>query len=188
LVRGGERRSYDWVRTDFAPSYPILSPVVAGGNSPNMSEHSTRDDPETAKPPPPTRGQRLAAAAFLGAFGLTILTVLLTGLRVGAPSARHLLGPSAGVAAGAGTPAVASEPAPASAASLPAAAPSDVAAPPPANGAPSVDEPRADEDPGRADVQRDDPALEDAEREGDDSTRKRGRTNGAGDPPANATR
>jgi hypothetical protein len=151
-----------------------------------MSEHSTRDDHDAAKPPRPTRGQRLAAAAFLGAFGLTILTVLLTGLRVGAPSARHLLGP----AAGAGTPAVEGEPAPApsSAASPPAAAPSDVAAPPPANAAPSAGEPRADEDAGRADVQRDDAGVEDARREGDDSTRKRGRTNGAGDPPANATR
>lgn len=35
--------------------------------------------------PRPTRAQRLAAAGFLGAFGLTIVTVLLTGLLVGAP-------------------------------------------------------------------------------------------------------
>ncbi|HUO67803.1 MAG TPA: hypothetical protein VMV37_09720 [Gammaproteobacteria bacterium] len=43
--------------------------------------------------PPPTRAQRLAAFGFLGAFGLTILTVVLTGLRVGAPAARHVLQP-----------------------------------------------------------------------------------------------
>lgn len=43
--------------------------------------------------PPPTRAQRLAAFGFLGAFGLTIITVLLTGLSVGAPSARHVLHP-----------------------------------------------------------------------------------------------
>lgn len=37
-------------------------------------------DGDSADRPRPTRGQRIAAAAFLGAFGLTILTVLLTGL------------------------------------------------------------------------------------------------------------
>ena len=61
---------------------------------PNMSEQYTKKGPDNDKLPPPTRGQRLAAFAFLGAFGLTILTVLLTGLSVGAPSARHLLQPA----------------------------------------------------------------------------------------------
>ena len=37
----------------------------------------------------PTRAQRLVAFGFLGAFGLTILTVLLTGLWVRAPHARR---------------------------------------------------------------------------------------------------
>ena len=58
-----------------------------------MSEQPTRRGPDNGKPPPPTRAQRLAAFGFLGAFGLTILTVLLTGLRVGAPAVRHVLQP-----------------------------------------------------------------------------------------------
>ena len=37
----------------------------------------------------PTRAQRLVAMGFLGACGLTIVTVLLTGLWVRAPSARR---------------------------------------------------------------------------------------------------
>jgi hypothetical protein len=37
----------------------------------------------------PTRAQRLVAFAFLGAFGLTILTVLLTGLWVRSPNAHR---------------------------------------------------------------------------------------------------
>ncbi len=40
---------------------------------------------ERAQRPRPTRAQRIVAAAFLGAFGLTMLTVLLTGLAVRAP-------------------------------------------------------------------------------------------------------
>ena len=38
------------------------------------------------QPPRPTRAQRLVAWGFLAAFGLTIITVLLTGLKVGAPA------------------------------------------------------------------------------------------------------
>jgi hypothetical protein len=37
----------------------------------------------------PTPWQRISAFAFLGAFGLTILTVILTGLAVRSPSARR---------------------------------------------------------------------------------------------------
>jgi hypothetical protein len=37
----------------------------------------------------PTFWQRLSAFAFLGAFGLTILTVILTGLEVRSPAARR---------------------------------------------------------------------------------------------------
>ena len=37
----------------------------------------------------PTRGQRVVAFAFLGAFGATLLTVLLTGLYVRSPSSRR---------------------------------------------------------------------------------------------------
>lgn len=42
--------------------------------------------PSTA---PPTRWQRLSAFAFLGAFGLTVLTVILTGLEVRNPASRR---------------------------------------------------------------------------------------------------
>jgi hypothetical protein len=37
----------------------------------------------------PTRAQRLVAFTFLGAFGLTMLTVLMTGLAVRSPSSRR---------------------------------------------------------------------------------------------------
>ncbi len=122
-------------RTDFRA---IVTDPSAGrrtrGTQSNMSEHSDRKANDTAKLPPPTRAQRLAAAGFLGAFGLTILTVLLTGLKVGAPAARHLLQP-APVVAGSGAPA----PVEASSAAS-TAAPSASAAP-----SPSVIEPQTDE-------------------------------------------
>jgi hypothetical protein len=38
---------------------------------------------------PPTLWQRISAYGFLGAFGLTIVTVILTGLEVRSPSARR---------------------------------------------------------------------------------------------------
>jgi hypothetical protein len=47
---------------------------------------------ERTQPPSaarPTPWQRISAFAFLGAFGLTILTVILTGLAVRSPAARH---------------------------------------------------------------------------------------------------
>ncbi|HVY64295.1 MAG TPA: hypothetical protein VHH11_05670 [Gammaproteobacteria bacterium] len=52
---------------------------------------STRDRASTvrAAATPPSRGQRIAAFAFLAAFGLTILTVVLTGLWVRSPAARR---------------------------------------------------------------------------------------------------
>jgi hypothetical protein len=53
-----------------------------------MTEPTT----ETPQPPsaaPPTLWQRISAFAFLGAFGLTILTVILTGLAVRSPVARR---------------------------------------------------------------------------------------------------
>jgi hypothetical protein len=37
----------------------------------------------------PTRWQRISAFAFIGAFGLTILTVILTGLEVRSPASRR---------------------------------------------------------------------------------------------------
>ena len=51
---------------------------------------------ELAKPPPaqrpkPTRAQRVVAFTFLGAFGLTMLTVIFTGLYVRSPSSRRAL-------------------------------------------------------------------------------------------------
>jgi len=42
-----------------------------------------------AERPKPTRAQRIVAFAFLGAFGLTMLTVIMTGLYVRSPSARR---------------------------------------------------------------------------------------------------
>jgi hypothetical protein len=42
-----------------------------------------------AKRPKPTRAQRITAFTFLGAFALTMLTVVLTGLAVRSPSARR---------------------------------------------------------------------------------------------------
>lgn len=50
--------------------------------------------PGSAPPPPrpkPTLAQRIVAFTFLGAFGLTMLTVVLTGLYVRSPSARRAL-------------------------------------------------------------------------------------------------
>jgi hypothetical protein len=43
----------------------------------------------TPQRPKPTRAQRVVAFTFLGAFGLTMLTVVLTGLYVRSPSARR---------------------------------------------------------------------------------------------------
>jgi hypothetical protein len=52
-----------------------------------MTEPTTeKPQPSTA---PPTLWQRISAFAFLGAFGLTILTVILTGLEVRSPAARR---------------------------------------------------------------------------------------------------
>jgi hypothetical protein len=53
-----------------------------------MPEPTTeRTQPPSAAPPTPW--QRISAFAFLGAFGLTILTVILTGLEVRSPAARR---------------------------------------------------------------------------------------------------
>lgn len=49
-------------------------------------------EPNPAAPPQrpkPTRAQRVVAFTFIGAFGLTMLTVVLTGLAVRSPSARR---------------------------------------------------------------------------------------------------
>jgi hypothetical protein len=127
-----------------------------------MSEHLDRKANDAAKPPPPTRAQRLAAAGFLGAFGLTILTVLLTGLKVGAPAARHVFLP-APVEAGS------SAPAPVEARSA-----ASTAAPPAPS--PTVDEPKTS----------DDAAREDARRDRDDATRKRARQDAEDRPSSDA--
>jgi hypothetical protein len=107
-----------------------------------MSEHSTQTHLDDAKLPPPTRAQRLAAFGFLGAFGLTIVTVLLTGLSVGAPNVRHVLQPAPPATetrspdAQSGTSSLGSS----------RAAPSAL---------PGVSEPRTNEDAGREDAERD---------------------------------
>lgn len=53
-----------------------------------MTEPTT---PQTHSPGAtrPSRWQRISAFAFIGAFGLTILTVILTGLEVRSPAARR---------------------------------------------------------------------------------------------------
>jgi hypothetical protein len=50
---------------------------------------STETTPAAPQRPKPTRAQRIVAFTFLGAFGLTMLTVVLTGLAVRSPSARR---------------------------------------------------------------------------------------------------
>ena len=52
-----------------------------------MTEPPTETPPPSAAPPTPW--QRISAFAFLGAFGLTILTVIFTGLEVRSPAARR---------------------------------------------------------------------------------------------------
>ena len=44
---------------------------------------------ETTQRPKPTLAQRIVAFTFIGAFGLTMLTVVMTGLYVRSPSARR---------------------------------------------------------------------------------------------------
>jgi hypothetical protein len=126
---------------------------------PNMSEQSTRRGPDNDKPPRPTRGQRLAAFGFLGAFGLTILTVLLTGLKVGAPSARHLLQPAPPAADSA--PAKVESPSGSS-----TAEPTSPAPPPPEAAEPRTNESALHEDPAH---DRDDGARKDRRRKADES-------------------
>jgi hypothetical protein len=120
---------------------------------PKMSEQSTQRAIDKAKPPKPTRAQRLAAFGFLGAFALTILTVLLTGLKVGAPSARHVLQP-APRAAESRLPSPQAEAPTGSASAAPPAQPVQ---------APGVGEPRTNDDSAREDA---------ATRDSGDATRK----------------
>jgi hypothetical protein len=54
-----------------------------------MTPPTTEATPATPRRPKPTRAQRLVAFTFLGAFGLTMLTVVLTGLYVRSPSLRR---------------------------------------------------------------------------------------------------
>jgi hypothetical protein len=111
---------------------------------------------------PPTRAQRLAAFGFLGAFGLTILTVLLTGLRVGVPAARHVLQP---------VPQAVESGAPSKEPRAPWGT-SRAAPPVPATAPPSVDEQRKNEDAAGADSARDphdDATRKSSRRDADDS-------------------
>ena len=61
-----------------APPTDPPPPPAAEPAKPNWSER-----------PKPTRAQRIVAFGFLGAFGLTMLTVILTGLYVRSPSSRR---------------------------------------------------------------------------------------------------
>ena len=55
-----------------------------------MTTPPTDTKPDAApQRPKPTRAQRAVAFTFLGAFGLTMLTVVLTGLYVRSPSSRR---------------------------------------------------------------------------------------------------
>lgn len=54
-----------------------------------MTEPPVESQPKSAQRPKPTLAQRIVAFTFLGAFGLTMLTVVLTGLWVRSPSARR---------------------------------------------------------------------------------------------------
>jgi len=58
---------------------------------PNETKPAAAQAPTTtgAQRPKPTPTQRFIAFIFLGAFGLTLLTVILTGLSVRSPSARR---------------------------------------------------------------------------------------------------
>ena len=61
-----------------------------------MTEPQAENEPLTAVAPTrPTWQQRAVAFTFLGAFGATLLTVLLTGLAVRSPSARRAPEPTA---------------------------------------------------------------------------------------------
>jgi hypothetical protein len=125
-----------------------------------MSEQPTQKGPHN-KPPPPTRAQRLTAFGFLGAFGLTILTVLLTGLRVGAPAVRHVLQP---------VPPAAESGAPSTEPAVPSGT-SRAELSVPATAPPSVDEQRKNEDAVGEDPARDphDGKRKDSPRAVDDS-------------------
>ena len=54
-----------------------------------MTEPPVESQQRNAPRPKPTLAQRIVAFTFLGAFGLTMLTVILTGLWVRSPSARR---------------------------------------------------------------------------------------------------
>jgi hypothetical protein len=56
---------------------------------PAPSATAVSPQPTPAERPKPTRAQRIVAFTFLGAFGLTMLTVVMTGLYVRSPSARR---------------------------------------------------------------------------------------------------
>jgi hypothetical protein len=54
-----------------------------------VTEPPVESQQRSAQRPKPTLAQRIVAFTFLGAFGLTMLTVILTGLWVRSPSARR---------------------------------------------------------------------------------------------------
>jgi hypothetical protein len=87
-----------------------------------------------ASRPRPTRAQRIVAAGFLGAFGLTVLTVLLTGLWVRAPRTRAGVEPP--------PPAVAVEPTEVAPSAAPAQLPQPDTAAAEVESAAGADEPR----------------------------------------------
>ena len=63
----------------------MTEPVQTDSSGPGVQS------PSPAPRPKPTLAQRIVAFTFLGAFGLTMLTVVLTGLYVRSPSARRAI-------------------------------------------------------------------------------------------------
>jgi hypothetical protein len=122
---------------------PVGPPVRAA-----VELHMTRDDDNNLKRP--TRAQRLVAFGFLGAFGLTILTVLLTGLWVRGPNAGHREPPAVE------QPGAASQPTDAQ----PEAPNRPAIAPPPAEPAGTRDPGRAKTEEGAREAGATDPAAE----------------------------
>jgi hypothetical protein len=82
-------------------SYPnstgnVAEPVCVLAKGFVMTAEENRSDQQPARPRP-TRAQRIVAAGFLGAFSLTIITVLLTGLWVRSPTRRGAEAPPAAI-------------------------------------------------------------------------------------------
>jgi len=70
---------------------PCVVPRENGSRTtrPTVTTPPTDTQPPAPARPKPTLAQRIVAFTFIGAFGLTMLTVIMTGLYVRSPSARR---------------------------------------------------------------------------------------------------